>query len=230
MLTVKRFAVLMATALAVVATAMGQDKQELSVDESYLLKESGETMIIRATSRADSLEQKMVATQYIGEAIRRGNTGDDILATLKYLSLEGLIYQSRQEGRLLNNFPPVRKETAKCLGELGSPEAKDALIKMCITDNEPMVLVEVVKSLGKIGLNENNETANAIVWTVSRFDILNPDNMLVLAAIDAFKQIAEKNNGLNNPSAIQLLVRISASTSYIKAVQERAKQVIKELM
>jgi HEAT repeat protein len=170
----------------------------------------------------------MVALEYIGEAIGRGNKGEEIRQSLEYLSMEGVLNKARENGRLVNNFPDVRRQAAKYLGELGTPEAKTTLLKVCMADNEPMVLQEAVKSLGDIGINNNDETVNTIAWIVTRFDVLNPDNLLALAAIDAFSKIAEKNNGIRDPSAIQVLIRISEG-NYIRPVQDRARQLVMDL-
>jgi hypothetical protein len=214
-------------ALALVVGQEGGSGRELSVEESYL-QESVELMIIRESSRESSRDQKMIALQYIGEAINRGNTGEDVRSALEFLAMEGVMSKARESGRLVNNYPDVRKEAAKYLGDLGTPEAKDTLIKICVADPEPMVLQEAVKSLGKIGINDSGETVAAIAWIVTRFDVLNPDNLLALSAVDAFDKIAAKNNGIKDPNAIRMLIRISDGP-YIRPVQERAKQVLMDL-
>ena len=170
----------------------------------------------------------MIALEYIKDAIDRGNTNEEIRLTLEYLSGEGRRIQAREGGRLVNNFPDVRRQAAKFLGLLGTEEAKDALLEICQFENEPMVLQEAIKSLGDIGLNDNNETVANIAWVVSRFDNLNPDNLLAVATIDAFEKIAKKNNGLNSPDAIRLLIRISEGL-YIRPVQQRARQLLADL-
>ncbi|MDR2743155.1 MAG: HEAT repeat domain-containing protein [Treponema sp.] len=201
--------------------------REMSVEESYL-QESVELMVIRETSRADTRDQKLVALEYIGEAIDRGNNGEEIRTALEYLSMEGVMNKARENGRLVNNFPDVRRQSAKYLGDLGTPEAKNTLLKIVVADSEPMVLQEAVKSLAKIGLNDNDETVNAIAWIITRFDVLNPDNLLALSAVDAFAAIAEKNGGIKDPNAIRTLIRISEG-NYIKPVQEKAKAVLMDL-
>ncbi|MDR2738914.1 MAG: HEAT repeat domain-containing protein [Treponema sp.] len=201
--------------------------QEMSVEESYL-EESIENMIIREQSQADGRDMKLVALEYIAEAINHGNTSDDVRNALEYLSLEGITNQTRENGRLINNFPDVRARAATYLGEIGTPEAKNTLLKIMLAESEPMVLTEAVKSLAKIGLNENEETANIISWVVTRFDGLNPDNLLALSALDAYEILAKKNGGLKDPSAIRTILRI-ADGHYIKPVQDRARQLIFEL-
>jgi hypothetical protein len=230
MTSVKRFSLFCAAALFTVSMAAGQSSysdDEMSVEESYL-QESVELMVIRETSRADTRDQKLVALEYISDAINRGNTGEEVRAALEYLAMEGVMNKARENGRLVNNFPDVRRKAAEYLGDLGTVEAKNTLLKIVVADPEPMVLQEAVKSLAKIGLNENEETVNAIAWIVTRFDVLNPDNLLALSAVDAFEKIAEKNGGIKDPNAIRVLIRI-AEGPYIRPVQDRAKQVIMDL-
>jgi hypothetical protein len=201
--------------------------QEMSVEESYL-QESIENMIIREQSVATGRDMKLVALEYIGEAIEHGNTSDDVRNALEYLALEGLTNQTRENGRMINNFPDVRARAVAYLGEIGTPEAKNALLKVMLADPEPMVLTEAVKSLAKIGLNDNEETANTISWVVTRFDVLNPDNLLALSALEAFEILAEKNGGLKDPSALRTIMRI-ADGRYITPVKDRARQLIFDL-
>ncbi|AEF86974.1 conserved hypothetical protein [Treponema primitia ZAS-2] len=219
-----KYVIAAAVGLLTVSMVMGQ---EMSVEESYL-QESVENMIIREQSQAAGRDMKMVALEYIGEAINHGNTSEEVRNALEYLSLEGVTNQTRENGRLMNNFPDVRAKSAEYLGELGGPEAKNALLKIMLADPEPMVLTEAVKSLAKIGLNDNEETANTISWVVTRFDVLTPDNLLALSALEAFEILAEKNGGLHDPSAIRAILRI-ADGRYIKPVQDRARQLIFDL-
>jgi len=235
MIIIKRLLFLGVVFFAVTAMVMGQstnrsrssNNQEMSVEQSYL-QESVELMIIREQSRAESRDMKLVALEYIGDAIARGNTSEDIRLSLEYMGLEGILNQTRENGRLVNNYPDVRTKVATYLGELGTPEAKNTLVKMVLVDNEPMVLTEAIKSLAKIGLNDNEDATNAISWIVTRFDVLNPDNLLAISAIEAFEKLAEANNGIRDPSAIRTLIRI-AEGSYSRPVQERAKPALAEL-
>jgi hypothetical protein len=201
--------------------------QEMSVEESYL-QESIENMIIREQSVARGRDMKLIALEYIAAALEHGNTSDDVRNALEYLALEGLTNQTRENGRLINNFPDIRAKAVIYLGELGTPEAKNTLLKVMLADPEPMVLTEAVKSLAKIGLNENEETANTISWVVTRFDVLNPDNLLALSALEAFEILAQKNGGLKDPSALRTIMRI-ADGRYITPVRDRARQLIFDL-
>jgi len=90
-----------------------------------------------------------------------------------------------------------------------------------------MVLQEAIKSLGDIGTNDNNESVHTIVYIMNRQNNLNPDNLMALAAIDAFEKIA-RNTGTLGPDAVQVLMSI-AGGHYITPVKERARQSLADL-
>jgi len=223
----KRFSILMIALLIAIPAVFAQSNSEMTVEQSYL-QDSIEIMIIRETARATSRDQKLVALQFIGDAIDRGNRNDEIRQTLEFLSMEGTRSVARENGRVVNNFPEVRMEAARFLGKVGTEEARKTLVDICLFETEPMVLQEAITSLGEIVAADSNETIRIIASVVSRFDNLNPDNLVALATIDAFEKIAKRNNGLNSREAISLLQRISEG-HYIRPVQERARDLLSDL-
>jgi HEAT repeat protein len=224
MLNLKKLILFLSIVCIPALLATGQQSDEISVEESYL-QESVENMIIREQSRAESREMKMIALEYIGDAINRGNKSEEVRAALEYMGLEGTLNRGRENGRLVNSYPDVRRETVKYLGLLGTPEAKDTLLRIIYYDNEPMVLQEAVKSLADIGNDDNGKTVSTIAWILQKFDNTNPDNLLALSAIEAFEKLGASNGGLKDPNAIQMLIRI-AEGPYIRPVQDRAKQAL----
>jgi len=228
MLSFKRFFILLVAVVIVIPTVTAQNqKREMTPEESYLAA-SIELMIIRETARSYTREQKFIALEYIGEALNKGNTNDEIRQTLEYLSREGRASTARENGRVVNNFPDVRRQSAKYLGQIGTEEARKNLIEIVQFENEETVLQEAIKSLGDIGSNPNNETVVIISWVMNRYNTLKPDNLMALATIDAFEKIARKNNGINSPEAIRTLILISEGL-YVTPVKERAKQLLAEL-
>jgi hypothetical protein len=225
-------ALILLTAGAGVFAQTSSTAGEMSVEESYL-QESVEMMIIREQSRADDRDGKLVALEYIREAIENGNTSDELRGALEFMGLEGVLNQTRENGRLMNNFPDVRVRAAQYLGSLGTVEARDSLVKMLLIDNEPMVLTEVIKSLGRLardGVTEGyEETISAVAWIARRFDSINPDNLLALSALDLFDTLGGMNNGIKDPAAIDAIRRI-ANGRYIRPVQEKAKSVLTSLI
>jgi hypothetical protein len=204
-----------------------QKKSEKTVEESYL-QESIETMVIKEEAQAESRDMKLVSLQYIGDAIQGGRANEQIEQTLEFLAQEGVQRVTKESNRVTNNFWDVRAKSCEYLGAIGTEPAKNALLRVVYTDPEPMVLVEAVKSLGKIGKNDGDEVSQAISAVLRRFDILHPDNSFALEALNAIDLIAQKNNGIKDPSAVQAILRI-AEGQYIRPVQNRAKELLSKL-
>jgi len=225
MMILRRFFTLLIAVCLVVPAVTGQSTDsEMSIEESYL-QEAIEMMIIRETSRSDSLDQKLLALDHIGSAIERGSTNEEIRVTLEYLSLEGTQNKARMAGRLVNNHPTVRRQAAKYLGDLGTKEAKNILLKICASDDEKMVLQEAVKSLGNIGINENDDVVNTIVWIMNKdTNSETPDNILAIAAIDTIEKLS-KQNKTADPNAINVIARIMGGP-YASPVKQRARQAL----
>jgi hypothetical protein len=229
MRTIKRLFCFTVVLLAGFFPVMGQNRtnQEMSVEESYL-QQSVELMIIREQSRAESRDMKLIALEYIGDAINRGNRGEEVRAALEYLGMEGVMNVTRENGRVVNNYPDIRVKAATYLGEMGTPAAKTALLRMCRADNAPTVITEVIKSLAKIGNNDNQETVETINWVFKHYDTLNPDNVLAVSVLEAYEKLAEANGGLRNPEVFQIVQRI-AEGPYLYIVKERAFQTLETL-
>jgi HEAT repeat protein len=128
-------------------------------------------------------------------------------------------------GRLVNDHPSVRRQAAKYLGDLGTKEAKNVLLKICASDNEKMVLQEAVKSLGTIGINENDDVVNTIVWIMNKdTNSETPDNILAIAAIDTIEKLSKQSKNAD-PNAINVIARIMGGP-YATPVKQRARQAL----
>ncbi|MDA8427183.1 MAG: HEAT repeat domain-containing protein [Treponema sp.] len=215
-----------ATSQPPAASSTGGEK---TVEEAYL-QESLETMIIREQAHSDSRDMKEIALQYARQAIDAGRKNDDIRKSLEYLALETTDTISRQAGlgQPTNNFPDIRAKACDYLGNFPSVATKNALIKVVLGDNEPMVISAAVRSLGKIGLNDNNEVTQDIAFIVNRYDVLGPDNSLAFECLVAIQRLADKNGGLNDPTAIRAVMQIETG-NYITPVKRMAQQVLDSL-
>jgi len=224
MFSLKRFSAVILLGAIILTSAAAQAGNSMTVEQSYIM-EYMEVMIIKETARLNSRDSKLRALDIIGEAINRGNTNDEIRETLTYLSSEGTRNVARENNRVVNNFPDVRRQAARYLGLVGTEEARQSLIDVLKYENEPLVIQEAIKSLGNIGTNNNNDTINAIVWVMNRFNNLNPDDLMALAAIDAFEKIAQHNGGVVSQEVIECLNNILLG-HYITPVRELALQLL----
>ncbi|MCL2044510.1 MAG: HEAT repeat domain-containing protein [Treponema sp.] len=223
----KQFIALIVMVVIAVPVLMGQagsSNSGMTVEEAYL-QESVEMVILNSARVSTVQQEKLEALEHIGEMTRQGDISNEVFAVLEYFSLEGTINQARERGRLVNEFPDVRREAARHLGNVRTVESELALIRVCETDPEPLVLQQAIISLGNIGINEDNNAVNAIVRVTTRFNSHRaPDNLIALAAVDALDKIFQ-NSGTLNFGALNLLLMI-AEGPYATAVKERAREVI----
>jgi HEAT repeat protein len=205
-------------------------KTERTVEESYL-QDPLETMVIREQAYATSKDMKLVALQYVRQALDEGRPNQEIRKTLEYLASESTmtVVRSAGVGPMINNFPDVRREACLLLGEFKTVEAKDALLRVALADNEPMVIAAAIRSIGKIGMIEGDDATQAIAFIVSRYDILFPDNSLAFESLVALEALADANNGLKDPAAVRAVIRI-ADGNYVKPVKQKAAELLKKLM
>ncbi len=215
--------------LTLPGSLFAQVDTEGTVEEFYL--QSMEMVIIE--SQADSLDRdtKLLALSNIENMLDDGQIeeGDpEVQYILNKLVNEGVGHQIRENNRLINDFPVVRKESCALLGKLGGESAKDSLISILKHDAEPMVLSEAVYQLGTIGLNEDNEVSTAIAEAVRIQNTLNPSDNFAYACLLAFQKLAKSNGGIQDPYAFRSIIMI-AQGPYIWEVRVKANEVLSEL-
>ena len=141
MTLIKRIAVGFAVCFFVCAGLSAQ-KQEQSVESEYL--SSMEDVIITELANSDQRDNKFVALQYLEDAINEGRATPDMAAALDQLAGEGITTQSKTNGRLMNNYPDVRKKACDLLAKVPTKESKNTLVKIALADNEPMVITAAI--------------------------------------------------------------------------------------
>ncbi|MBN1836563.1 MAG: HEAT repeat domain-containing protein [Spirochaetales bacterium] len=211
----------------VAASTLGAQSRdrEPTVEELYL--RDIEYQVRREQAYSDDRELKMLVLDELEEMIEGGSVDDPdkVQPILEFLGMEGTVRRVKENNRLVNNFPEVRRRAANLLGRLGGEKAKNSLITILIVDNEPMVKAEAAYGLGVVGLNDSNEAVQAILYAMEQEDPTMPDNNLAYAVCLALEKIAEKNNGFERPedasTAARALVRI-AQGNYIRTVRRKA--------
>ena len=200
-------------------------EKETSVESEYLNDVDGD--IIMTLAESDEYDNKLVALQYLQAALEDGNTSDAVIQALDRLAGEGLTTQSRTNGRLSNNFPEIRREACKLMAKVPTEHSKNILIDIANSDNEPMVIAAAVKSLGEIGINNNDETVDAIAFANRRNQYLNPTSSLALEVLNAFEMLADSTE--NKKTMIDAVARISTDYHYVTPVRQKAYKLLKSL-
>ncbi|MDE6068622.1 MAG: HEAT repeat domain-containing protein, partial [Treponemataceae bacterium] len=111
----------------VFGTAAFAQETETSVESEYM--SSMDDLIITELANADERENKEVALQYLRDAAENGSVSPDMMMALEHLAGEGINTQSRMKGRVMNNFPDIRREACIILGQVGTEEAAVTLNK-----------------------------------------------------------------------------------------------------
>ncbi|MBR5032841.1 MAG: HEAT repeat domain-containing protein [Treponema sp.] len=232
-LTKKLFAVALLMSAAAMTFAQSQSVQKQSsssnketyVENEYL--DDIDTEIIIGMAEADDYESKFLALQYIQEAIEDGNTSAGVIEALDKLAGEGILSESRTNGRKINNFPDIRRDACILMAQVPSEHTKNQLIKIMVAENEPMVTAAAVQSLSKINPENADEAIEAICFVHKKNMYLNPTSSLAFEVIDAFERLAP--NASNHKAMTSTLTLIASNYRYPTSIRNRAQRLLKKL-
>jgi len=237
----KRFLGFLLAALFTASASPAQDQSGNASGQGGL----NLTVFKDVSDYSDGLEIRKKTLESIRDAVSQGNTSDEIYEALEFMSKEGLNNNANNRNTVRNDYPDIRREVAVQLGKMGTERAANILVKMCDRKEKDFyVLLEVIRALGDIGLNENDIVVNRIYETVRGLNELPPNNIVtenvIFSAIDAFDKIDKKNGGFKNKAVfntvLDFLERVSKNESFPGrpegriSVRVRAKNVKEELL
>ena len=199
-------------------------KSETSVEDEYLNDVDG--IVIMSLVESDEYDNKLVAMNFLEEAVKNGNASEDVMEALNHLAGEGIASQTRLNGRVMNNFPDIRRRACLALGKVKTEQAKNYLVKVTVADNEPMVVAAAVSSLGEIGL-DNDTVVDAISFANRRNQILNPTSSLAYEVLEAYSKLAA--NTENKKIIINSISQIAADYHYVTPVRNKALKLLKTI-
>ncbi len=200
-------------------------RNETTVEDEYL--SSIEDVIIGELAASDEYDNKLVALQYLEEAVGAGRTSPDMTAALSRLAGEGIKSQSRTNGRIMNNFPDIRAKACDILGEIPTVESKNTLVSIAVEDKEPMVVTAAIRSLGNIGMNDNDEVVNMIEFVHKKYAALNPTSSLALEVLNTYEKLAPTVQ--DKGAMIQSITSIGTNHKYVRPVRQKALQLLKSI-
>lgn len=221
-----------AAALAFTQSQSVQKKSSSSNNETYVENEylnDIDTEIIIGLAEADDLDTKLVALQYINDAIEEGNTSQGVIDALDKLAGEGILSESRTNGRKVNNFPEVRRQACILMAKVPTEHTKNQLINIMVAEDEPMVITAAIQSLGLINPENVEEVTDAIQFVHKRCSVLNPTSSLALQVIDTFEKLAPSATRRSTMVMTSTLTEIASNYRYATPVREKAKQLLKNL-
>ena len=224
-----RVAALFLAVIMVPLTA--QEQSEATIEELYL-QSAIKTQIIKAEAASPDRDMKMVALTDIREMVAEGSASDnpEILEVLGDLAGEGVTNIVREQGLVINDFPEVRREAAKILGEMGTPEAARELNTILLTDPEPMVMSEAILAISNISVDDTNARNRSMAAAIYRQTAVNKDNNFAYTYLQAVENVASREGGINDPMIFEEVAKIAdARQGYNRVVRERAFRLLREL-
>lgn len=210
------------TAFVVMGTAL---YSQTNVEDLYVNEEMS-AVVIASLADSDELDNKLVALEMLENAVQGGDASEAVVNTLHQLAGEGVSKESRKNGRMINNFPPVRRRACQILANVKTEQVKDYLIDVTQDDKEPSVIAAAVKSLAQIGLDVDN-VVNAISFANKRNMALNPTSSLAYEVLEAYEILAP--NVTNKKLMMDSIVLISTNYKYNSAVRNKAKLLFRKL-
>ena len=198
---------------------------ETSVEELYL--SNVQDVIITELANSQDYDNKLVALQYLEESVKDGTVTEEQRAAMQSLAGEGVTTKARTNGRLVNNFPDIRAKACDLLGKVPSKESKDTLLTITTEDTEPMVVSAAVRSLGEIGMNDNDEVLAAIEFIQHKYAALNPTSSLAFDILSAYEKLAP--TAVDRNALIQSISEIAANYRFATPVRLKALSLLRDL-
>ncbi len=208
-------------------TSLPKNTQK-TVEDVYL-QSTVEVQVVRSLANEIGRNEKVKALDYIAKMVETGKATDksiDVVALLEQLGGEGTTTEVRQNGRLINDYPDVRRQAAELLGQVGGDKAREVLLAMALGDPEPMVVSEAVYSLGLIGGGDQGARIETVITSLIKTqDAIRPDSNFAFAAVSCLEMLGKKNNGKVSSEVFAALIRIQ-NGNYITPVRKKAEAVL----
>ncbi|TVQ23594.1 MAG: HEAT repeat domain-containing protein [Spirochaetaceae bacterium] len=219
---------LAAALLLVACTAIaqnGNDRGLMTIEELYL-QDDLTIRVLRTQALSVEREHKLAALEQATDLI---GTVDEraLLSILRVLATDGSSWQVRVGGRRMYDYPDVRREAVRVIGEVGGRSAEVILREVIQYDRNPLVLSEAVYALRSTGISADTGTATVLANLMNReLSRVNPDNNLMYASLLTLESLAsDGNEAISNTTLINNLLRITTGP-YTRLVREKALDVL----
>lgn len=202
-------------------------QEEVSVESDYLNDMKAE--VIAALVDSPDLESKMLALEYLQEAVDENNLSESVIRSLDDLAGEGITRETRERGRIKNNFPQIRRDACLILAQVPTEHSKNTLVRIAKEDMEPMVVAAAIKALGDISEDVDcvEEAVDAICFFNTHNSVMNPTSSLAWEVLIAFEKLADSVE--NKKAMTETIANIATNPNYNKTVNFKALSMLKEL-
>ncbi len=205
--------------------------QEETVEELYL-KVSAETRIIDSQASSPSQDLKEMAIDDLTTMNNEGRlNGNDpfVIKIVTNLGSEGTGIISTSNGRIINNFPMIRRKSCKLLGEINTVKAADALLVLGEMETESMVLSEIIVAISK-NTAADSEVIENMISRLMEVHGSSKDHNFAYAYLIAVENMVENGLEIQNPMIYRVVSEMTLPDSgYIQVVTDKALQVLRSM-
>jgi len=209
--------------------SLAAQETEHTIEEMYLQGDI-RTMMVRAEAESSDRDLKMSALEEIADMVEDGSAADNapIVDILSYLAAESVSNIAREQGRVLNDYPEVRRESVRLLGLIGTDRAVHELEKVLLRDPEPMVTSEAILAIASIDI-ENRALRDRLIFEAIHRQTAQ-DNLLASTFLRSVEMIVQRDGNEISPSILAEVVRIAEGHSgYNRAVRKQASGLLRNL-
>ena len=146
------------------------------------------------------------------------------------LASEGTLRASTVYGSIVNDFPVLRGAAARLLGEIGTLQSADLLVRLLTYENDSLVQRQLIAAMGTL-MTDSGGHATAAIAKVVLADLRGgetPDPRLAEAALTSLELINRYHGGMPRESGNELLFEIYRG-AYPRETREAALRVIRRL-
>ena len=171
--------------------------KEITIEELFL--QSVEFQILREKAFSEDYDIKMSALDDLEKKVSDGSYKGERPAggVRPGVPRPGRLGAHHARGRAPGEQLPrgAAQGRRTCWAASAPTQAKDALVRVLLIDEEPMVKAEAAYALGVIGKNQDNEVVQALAFAYNQEDPTKPDNNFGYALCLAIEKLAQKTPG-----------------------------------
>lgn len=216
---------------ALLASGLTAQDSSDTIEDIYL--QNIKVNVIKQQASSDDRDSKYRALVNIESMIADGYdvaNMPEVMTTLRQLAGEGVSNIVRVNGHIVNDFPLVRMDACRLMGELPTEASYNALVDILQNEEQITVLSEAIFALGKIGINENREVTTWLTRTINQKTVTDRDDNFAYASLLAIEKFIEVDPDLvHDPAITETIMRIAAQGTYIRIVREKANELMDKI-
>lgn len=233
--------IIVAMLLIVVSLSLFAQESETITAEERFFATSLKVQIIESQANSADRSMKMLAIQDVEQMLEDDgtldeNTAGSVVEILNLLGTEGTDRVMIQNGLVINDFPYVRREACRLLGDVGefNPDmASEALTSIIEVEEEAMVLSQAVLSISRIPYEPNDAmvTLSNISQVMYNQRAVEKDITFANAYLIAVYNLAQNlSNDVEIDDVLQEVLAIADSRSgYPPSIRATALELLSSL-